>query len=543
MSVLLAHRSRRTSASLAALAFVTAAVMLTACTAPPPEPGGESTADGAINVGFTVAPTTLDPASGCTLDDARLTSALYVQLVQNGVKDGPDDTEEVDPTVVEPYFASSWDVSDDGLTYTFHLNEGWTFPSGEPMDAEAVKYSLERANTIAGCGQAIINDLYTDPLLIQEITAVDDATVEIDLDHPDPDFLLAMATSAASIVDPSLVEANGGVAEALPNEWLTTNEAGSGPYRLTEYEPGTRAVLTRDPDFQGEPGASEVINVNWIQSDSAMQLQIENGTLDIAQGLTKTSAKAIEDKGELKVVTSYATANMQFLMPNDTAPWDNAKLREAVTYAIPYQDILDNVLQGYGQLYYGPIPPTMPGYDDSVAGARTYDLDKAKQLAEESGVELPVTVELDILSSDPTQSSIATILQGALSEIGIDLEVKAMSEAEWGEAVYGLTAPSALRLDGPAIFGAGYYLQYDEVCDSAWNTGRICVEGNSELLAEARGALSEEDRDAALSQLQENWVAESPKVPLYLDGTAVVMASGFQYRWSPTTDMRFWAVG
>jgi len=533
---------RRPRARLLAGAALAAAALLAGCTAQAPVDSGSGASGGAqpLDVAFNVAPTTIDPASGCTLDDARLTMALYVQLLQPGQTTDANGVPSFDPTKAEPYFAESYEVSADGLTYTFALQDGWTFPSGEPMDAEAVKYSLDRTSAIGGCGSAIVNDLYLSPTLIKQVTAVDPTTVTIELSTPDPNFPLALATPAGSIVDPSVVEANGGVTPGQPNEWMASHEAGSGPFRLASFEPGTRAVLERDPDFKGEAPASETINVNWVKTDSAMLLQVQNGELDVAQGLSKSSAKSLEGGDATDVIASTATANMQMLMPNDKAPWDNAKLREAVTYAIPYQDILDNVLKGYGELYYGPVPPSMPGYDASVAGARTYDLAKAEQLMSEAGVTGPVEVTLDTISGDTNQAAIATILQGSLSEIGITVNVNPLSESAWGEAVYGRTAQSALRLDGPAVFNAGYYLSYDERCGIEYNTGVICVPGNAELLDTVRSSSDEAARTAALDQLQANWVAASPKAVLYLDATAVAVKKGTTYLWNRLTDMRTW---
>jgi peptide/nickel transport system substrate-binding protein len=506
----------------------------------------ETTASDTLNVAFNVAPTSLDPAISCTLDDSRFLYQLYVQPFKHGVTTLPDGSTEVDPTVTEPYFFESYKVSEDGLVWDFKLKEGWKFPSGEPMNAEAVKYSFERVNRMNSCGIAILNDLYTDPVLMKEIEVIDDYNLRITLSVADGDFLLAMASTSSSIVDPSVVEAHGGVVDNEHNEWLDSNDAGSGPFRLTSYEPGTSAVLERWEDFPGEEkAASKTINISYVKSEATMLLQLEEGTIDLAYGLSKTAAKSLENKEGLKVIASTATANMQMLMPNDREPWNNVKVREAVTYAIPYQDILDNVLMGYGTLYYGPIQPTMAGYSEANSAPRTYDLEKAKALIAESGLATPAKVKLEIISGDTTQTSIATILESALKEIGIELEVTPLSEAAWGEDVYGLTAPSALRLDGPAVFSPGYYLQYDEDCASiekGWNTGVICIEENSALLAKARAAKDTTERDAALAELTKNWVAQSPKVILYLDATAVAMKSNFQYHWNMETNMISWAL-
>lgn len=534
------NAKRKTGVRPFATAFALAAgaaLVLSGCVA---QQSPEQSGGGALKVGMTIAPSTLDPASACTFQDNALFKQIYVQPLQNGVMDGANGP-EVDPTSAEPYLAKSFDVSENGTLYTFHLNEGWTFPSGEPMDAEAMKYSLDRALAINGCPGTIINDLYLDPPLIQEITVVDPLTVDIQLSRVDPNFPLAMATPSASIVDASLVEANGGVVADTPNEWMSSNSAGSGPFLLESYEPGVSAVLVRNDDFGGEPAASERIEISWIKSDSSMLMQVQEGSIDVAIGLSKQSASSLEKDDSKRVIPGSGTANMQLLTPMDTEPWTNVKVREAVTHAIPYEDIVSNVLFGYGDLYYGPIPPTMSGFAEQYSAAREYDMDLAKQLIEESGLETPVKVKLDIISGDAAQQSIATILQDSLGELGIEVEVQVLSESAWGDAVYGGTTQAALRLDGPAVFNAGYYLQYDENCDSPYNTGRVCVPANRELLEQARGAASPEEANEFYAEITKNWVAESPKTILYLDQAAIVTGKDVNYLWDPLTDMRTWS--
>src|SRR5690606_18156149 len=174
-------------------------------------------------------------------------------------------------------------------------------------------------------------------------------TVGFKLSRADGDFPLALATVAGSIVDPSLVEANGGVVDNTPNEWLASNSAGSGPFILETYEPGVRAVLVRNETFGGDAPASERIEVEWIKSDSSMLMQLQEGSLDVAIGLTNQSAASLESDETLKVVATSGTPNMQLLTPMDAEPWTDIRVREAVTHAIPYEDIIENVRMGYGQ--------------------------------------------------------------------------------------------------------------------------------------------------------------------------------------------------
>ncbi|HEY0248967.1 MAG TPA: ABC transporter substrate-binding protein [Gryllotalpicola sp.] len=523
-------------------ALAAAALSLSGCVAKPP---ASATAGGSasttLNVAAATAPTTLDPASQCTLQDSQLTSSLYVQLLQYDAKPADQGTTQIDPTKVKPYFAKSWEASSDGKTYTFTLQSGWTFPDGKPMDATAMKYSLERTNTINSCGSAIINDLYQSPNLISSVDAPDATTLVIHLLHPDSAFLLAMATPAASVVEPSLIDANGGIQAGKPNTWAASHSTGGGPFLMKSYTPGTSAVLSANPDFKGDAPGSKTINVKWISSDPTLLLQAKNGQSDVTIGLADNSAKSLEGASDVKVVAYTGTANMQFLMPNNKAPWNNEKLREAVTYAIPYKDIADKVIDGFGKLYYGPIPPTMPGYAEQYSSAREQDVAKAKQLVADSGVKTPVNVTLTVLAGDNNQASIATILQGSLKDIGINLTIQSLDASAWGDAVYNGKAQSALRLDGPAVFSAGYYLQYDEDCDSSYNTGHICVPANTELLKTARAATDEASSNAAYAQLTKNWVDVSPKAILYLDGSPVVINKSVStFFWSPEIDMRTW---
>lgn len=521
---------------LGGAALALAAATLVACGSGDSDPAGGGSDD--LRVTFTTAPSTLDPAIACTTDDFQLIGSLYVQLLQYGSTGGPEDTTQIAPTEVEPYLAESYEASEDGLTYTFKLHDDWTFPSGEPVDAEAVKYSLERDTALAGCGYTIINDLFVGPDLIKSIEATDDTTVTIKLAKADPQFPMALASASASIVDPSLIEANGGVVKGEPNNWLASNDAGSGPFRLADYTPGASAVLEADPNFKGDPPKSKKITISYQTSASTATLNAQNGNSDVTIGLPYQSLETLQG-GNTKVVEYDTPLSMLMTMPNDKAPWTDPAVREAVVRAIPTEDILKNVVAGYGDAYYGPIPPSMPGYSEEEGQPIGQDLDAAEKLME--GVDTPIAVTLDILSGDDTQKSIATIVQDTLSQIGIDVKIRSLDASAWGDAVYGGTSQAALRLDGPALFNAGYYLQYDESCASDFNVGHICVDGNTKLLEQARGATDESDRDADYAQITKNWVEAYPRVTFYnYQATVVLSNSVTSFYYSPMIDMRTW---
>ena len=535
-----AARLRRTVA-LAATGII--AATMTACTAAEPADPGSAGGSSALRVSFATAPASIDPAVGCTGEDRQLTNSLYTRLVDFGTESGPDGTTQVDYEEIVPYLASDWSVSEDGLTYTFELETGWEFPSGEPMDAAAVEYSLERTLSMGQCGAFILHDLY--PELIESVEAPDDSTVVITLTMPDPQVLSALADTSGAIVDPSVVEANGGVQENELNDWMASNSAGGGAFVLESYEPGSSAVLTANPTYGGDQPASERIDVTWETSASTQLLNVQNGTTDVVFGMTGTALESLQSDPDVTVVSYDDTQSMVMTLPNDKAPWTDPAIRQAVVEAMPTQDIIDRVIAGYGKAYYGPIPPSMPGYSEENGQPVEQDLEHAKELVAQSGVQTPIAITLDVLAGDQNQESIATIVQGTLQEIGFDVTIRTLTSSAWTDAVYNGTSQAALRFDGPAFANAGYYLQYDADCSAvgSYNTGFICIEENTPLLAEARASDDEAERNELYAEYTANWVAAYPRVTFYQSLTPVALSGEVtDFYFSGSVDMRTWGL-
>ncbi|MCC6611968.1 MAG: ABC transporter substrate-binding protein [Anaerolineae bacterium] len=494
-------------------------------------------------VNIAVAPSTLDPGWGCTSESIGFIQNFYVRLTQYAVEDLGDGLYQTNPTLpMDLYFATSVDISEDGTVYTFTLPEGYTFPSGTPVDAAAVKYSIDRTLTMDGCGAYFVLGGVYDPYLIQQVDALDATTVQFTLARPEPNFLEALAQPAASIVDPSVVEANGGIAAGEPNEYMTGHVAGSGPFLLSEYEANNRAVLTANPDFFGDaPGSSQII-VNWINADETLLLQARNAEANVTMYLNPQSVASLQGNDAVRIVVSSTTNSQRLSLPNGKAPWDSVKFREAITHAIPYEALLENVAYGYGEIYYGPFSPAFPEYNAELSQPRTFDMELAQQLIAESGVATPVDVELVIAEGNSDQQQIATILQGVWRELGINLTIRVLSSADFTDAVEGHTAQSSIRLDGTGIYDAGYFLGFDMLCGISFNVSEVCIPEADALLEQARVETDDAARQALYDQISELWIANSPFVPLYaVDATTVLSADMTTFLWSHYMDFRRWA--
>ncbi|GGE12544.1 ABC transporter substrate-binding protein [Aureimonas endophytica] len=505
--------------------------------------GPAAAAPGELVVNFPTAPSTLDPAWACGLPEISFLQNFYVRLVQYEVRPGPEGTQVVDYGAVKPYLAESWTIGDEGKTYTFKLKDGFKFSSGKPVDAAAVKYSFERGIKMAGCGRYFLTDGILDPIIIEAIETPDPRTVVIRLNRANANMLVDWATAAASIVDPSVVEANGGVSAGQPNTYMASHVAGSGPFDLAAYAPNQSARMTARPDFVGEPGAaSSTIQVNWISAAPTLLLQARSGQADITFGLSKQAVTTLKQAPGIKTIAYTNPFVQQMMLPNTKAPWNNPKVREAVSHAVPYEDIVKKVAFGYGTLYYGPIPPSLPGYNAELSKPLAFDPAKAKALLAESGVALPVDVEVLVQEGDAIQQQIATVLQGTWAKLGINLKIRIAPGAEYQDLTQAHKVASFLRLDGPGVFEAGYYFGYDTICNNPNNLTEFCDPGVDALIAKLRATTGDAARQPILDEITKAWREKFPKILFFEDQPVVALNQSVKsFTFSPLPDFRFWS--
>ena len=485
----------------------------------------------AMVVNLSTAPATLDPAEQCGTYDFIITNSVYSQLTTYGTQPGPNGTTRVDYAKIEPSLAQSWTIGDGGLVYTFHLHSGVTFSDGTPVTSADVKYSFQRAITMNGCGAYFILDGHYSPPLIKSIATPTPLTVVITLNFPDAEVLSDWAQPAASIVEPSLVTAHGGVVANKVNTWMAGHVTnGSGPFVLSSYQPGVKAVLTANAHYFQPPKAHQII-LNFISNAATLALDARDGEADITFGLPDSSVHSLSKVSGLRVVTDPTPLSEQLGFNNAVAPTNNLDFREALTYAVPYTQILNKVVFGYGQLFYGEFLPVMGAYNPAIQGARTYDLAKAKSLLAASGLKLPIHFTVVIDSGDEAAAQIAPILQNVWSQIGVDITISTLSPTNYTNVVEGHKDTAYIRLDGPGVPAAAYYLGYDVVCGIPFNLTQMCVPAIDHLLATAE-KLPASQQQSYWNAIDKLWIADSPKIQLYDFYSPQVLSSrvtGFEY--------------
>src|SRR5487761_122408 len=357
-------------------------------------------ASGPLIVNMSYPPSSIDPSEGLNQGDFVLPLATYTTLIRYGTKRGPDGTQQVDYSKFEPYLAKSWSVSANSEVFTFHLNTNFRFADGSPITAAAVAFSFQRDITMNGGGAYYILDGHYTPLLIKSITTPAPYTVVFTLNLPDSGILTNWAQPAAAVMEPSVVDANGGVVANTVNTWVAGHIAGGGgAYVLSSYNPGVQAILKVNPNYPLKVKSREVI-VNFITSPATLGLDARDGEADITIGIPNATAHSLSKVSGVKVPAYPAPESEYFGFNTKMAPGNNLDLRLALRYDTPLPEILSKVAFGYGALFTNPIIPDMPGYNASLSKPAPYDLAKAKAYMKKSHLHTPVHITLDLEAGD-----------------------------------------------------------------------------------------------------------------------------------------------
>ncbi|WP_119460816.1 ABC transporter substrate-binding protein [Rhodospirillaceae bacterium SYSU D60014] len=358
-------------------------------------------------IGKSGDPDNLDPAVTMTNNSWTATYPAYERLVRFKVEDGRGTTE------VEGELAESWTVNEDGTVWTFTLAGGHKFADGSPVDAEAVKFSFDRLLKI-GKGPS---DVFSS---VEKVEAVDDRTVRFTLKEPFGPFLSTLVVDGAGIVNPAVMEheVNGDMAQG----YLADHSMGSGAFQVASWEKGQRIVMEPNPHYGGPEPFFEQVVIRIVKEATARRLQLEKGDLDIAEEIPVDQLSAMAEVPGVTIVDEPSFYVTYLYLNNERAPLDNVKVRQALSYAIDYQGIIDGILLGQGIQMRGAIPKGLWGHDPSVMQYE-YDLEKAKALLAEAGVE---DLKLSYLyaKTDPNWELIGLVLQQNLAPLGIEVELQ-----------------------------------------------------------------------------------------------------------------------
>ncbi|MFV0473477.1 MAG: ABC transporter substrate-binding protein [Pikeienuella sp.] len=331
-----------------------------------------------------------------------------------------------------PRLARSWDISEDGLTYTFHLRDNARWHDGEPFTSADVLFSFQEFNPKVFARTRGVMER------VEEITAPDDHTVVFRLKEPYAAFMIIFEVTGGTMVPEHIYKGT----DFFKNPANET-PIGTGPFKFKEWRKGSHIQLVRNEDYwdEGKPYLDEL----WfhiIPDANSRAIAFEQGRVDVLRGGDVENIE-VPRLGEMAGV-SVTTEGWEFYDPlaiinvnTRRAPLDNKKVRQAISYALDRQFLIDAVFGGFGKPAYGPMTESTPFYDASVLTDYAFDMEKAKALMEESGVEAKdgvyATLDLMPLPYGETWQREGEYIRQQLKEIGIETNVVSVDVAGWVE--------------------------------------------------------------------------------------------------------------
>lgn len=420
-------------------------------------------AETAVVIGLQQEPTSLDPTAEATASiDGMLTHNVYESLV-SVTEDGE----------VVPDLAESWTVSDDGLTYTFTLRDGVKFHDGSDLDSADVAFSFARAMAEDSVNPS--KDIFE---AIESVETPDPRTVVITLSKRDAFFLFGMAQGDASIVAEESAATN------------NVTPVGSGPYKFDSWTRGGQVVLIKNPDHRDADDVQiDKVTFRFIADPAAAVAALLSEEIDAFPGMPAPEVLGqFEADDRFKVVNGTTEGEVILAMNNSRPPFDDLRVRQAVSHALDRKAIIDGAMYGYATPIGSFFAPHNKAYID-LTGTFGFDIEKAKALMKEAGHEDGIAVTLR-LPPFPYARRSGEIIQSQLAKIGIDV---AIENVEWGfwisevykKKAYDMTIIAHTSPNDMGNFARGpdYFYGYDDPdFNDLWN--RIRTEPDPEKLVE-----------------------------------------------------------
>ncbi|CUX20328.1 ABC transporter substrate-binding protein [Clostridium sp. C105KSO13] len=364
---------------------------------------GKPVEGGSIKVGISQDLDSLDPHKAVAAGTKEVLFNIYEGLVK------PDK----DGNLIEAV-ASNYEISDDAKVYTFTLRDGVKFHNGNDVTAEDVKYSIDRcADTSNG------DPLVSAYSIIDSVNILDDKTVEIRLKEPNTEFLAYMTTAI------------------IPKDYdsLETAPVGTGPFKFVSRSPQENVFLEKNEDYWGKKAHLDKVEFKIMADADMLVTNLKGGSIDMTMRLT--SGQAAELKSGFHIEEGTMNLVQALYLNNAVKPLDDEKVRQALSYAINPDEIMDIISDGKGvRIGTSMYPGLKKYYDDEYADYYEQDYDKAKKLLKEAGYPDGFDLEITVSSADQPHVDTAQVIAEELKNIGVNVKIKPIEWESWLEEVY-----------------------------------------------------------------------------------------------------------
>lgn len=417
--------------------------------------------------------------------------------------------------------ATRWERVND-TTWRFSLREGVTFHNGEPLDAAAVKFTLDRMikpdfSQHAGIKTTVVGT-----------RVVDHLTVEVETKAPDPS-LIGVMTDTVFVVPPKYVQEQG-------DGFVAANPVGTGRYTFKEWQKGDHLTMSAHRSYWGGVPPIETIVFRPIPEPATRVAGLRTGELDVVDDVPPSQAVQLKTSDAIVITDAPAPQTNYMGLRPKIEPLKNVKVRQAINYAVNRDLIIEKILFGYATAQGHPLPQGFFGYSDEPK-PYPYDPQKAKQLLQEAGYGGGFTLHLDYSTFVPQGKQVAEAVAGDLKEVGIEVEQRYMEsgaymkvafppgQAELAEAFFFYIKGAGL--DANDIYSTSFRL------DGVWNYAEFKNEQVDQLVRKAGSTFDEQERLDLYRQLNQLLHDEAPWLYLFQSRTIVGVKKGVDFQARP----------
>jgi peptide/nickel transport system substrate-binding protein len=467
---------------------------------------------------------------------------LYDRLITHATKTLPDGTRSYDHTVLKPELAESWQVAPDGMSVTFKLRRDARFHDGAPVTARDVKWSFDRALSVGGFPTFQMRAGALEKP--EQFVVVDDYTFRVNFLRKDKWTLPDLAVPVPVIINSTLAKRSAAEKDPWAMEWLKSNDAGGGAYRLEAWRPGQETVYVRFEDWKSGPLPKiKRVIVREVPSAGSRRALLERGDADVSVDLPPKDFAELASAGKLTVVgTPVENAMIYVGMSAKHPPFGHVKVRQAVAHAIPREKIFEVAMFRRGALLTTPVATNTFGHDPTLWPYKL-DLDRARALLAEAGYpngfETTLSFDLGVATIyEPT----AILVQEALAAIGIKVTLNKIPPATWRAALAKKDMPIFINQFGGWLNYPEYFFLWTyHGMNALFNTSSYQNPEMDRLIVGAHQETDSKKYAELVRDFTKIALADLPKIPLMQPNLDVAMqrnVTGYQYWFHRQLDFR-----
>jgi peptide/nickel transport system substrate-binding protein len=454
----------------------------------------------------------IDPSFGAAPMANTIIKNIYDQPIRYKRIDSGEGFLTTDVTQIEGAAWESFELQDDGVTYKIKVRPGMKFVgSGEEITAETIAYKFDSAFNIGASDNWVSN---TAGVFDMDQISVDGKyDLTITLKEPNPLFGPLMRDQDFGIVDPTAVAAHATDDDPYANEWLAKNFAGSGEFFVDSWTAGSEMVLRANPDYWEGPACFDKVVLKVVPDSAQRALLVSQGAVDIAMDLTIEEVESLRGTEGVQIISQPSRDLILFGFNNSIEPFDNVQVRQALSYAAPYEQIVEGVLQGQALVSKSSFPQ-LALYHTSEFWPYSTDPEKAKELLAEAGYPDGFEFTLSIPSGDTEMEEVAVVLQSALRDVGVDMQIEKLAAGPFFEGLAGHTHQAWMRTALNYVDDPFYHLFLWYKTDTVINWFKYSNERIDEITDILATELDPAKREELSAEIQEIINAEAPA--LYL---------------------------